>query len=78
MSISGHPKLLFSSLTGKSNVFCFRPDDVPAEIEARSDIESGEKSQVRGYTVAVKQAYTSQTDLDVKRARIAHLLKFTK
>lgn len=61
----------------KSNpiVFCFSPDDVPAEIEARSDMETGDQSQVRGITVAVKRAYTTQTDLDVRRARIDRLLK---
>lgn len=57
------------------NVFCFNPDDVPAEIEARSDMEASNQSQVRGYTVAIKRAYTSQTDLDVRHARIDHLLK---
>ena len=66
---------LASSFKDKGNVFYFTPDDIPAEIEARSDMETGEQSQVRGYTVAVKQAYTSQTDLDVRHARIAHLLK---
>lgn len=58
-----------------AKVFCFSPDDVPIEIEARSDMDAGDQTQVRGFTVAVKRAYTSQTDLDVRRARIAHLLK---
>lgn len=57
------------------NVFFFNPDDVPAEIEARSDIDAGDQSQLRGYTVSVKRAYTSQTDVDVRRARIERLLK---
>ena len=70
-------KLADLGISFKSNpkVFFFGPDDVPTEIEARSDMESGDQTQLRGYTVAVKRAYTSQTDLDVRRARIDHLLK---
>ncbi len=59
----------------KPNVFCFTPDEVPVEIEARSDMEAGDQSQLRGFTVAVKRAYTTQTDIDVRLARIDHLLK---
>ena len=58
-----------------ANVFCFTPDDVPTEIEARSDMEAGDHSQVNGINVAVKRGYTSQIDLDVRRARIDRLLK---
>jgi len=66
---------LGASFESNPNVFCFSPDDVPAEIEARSDMDTGEQSQVCGYTVSVKRAYTSQTDRDVRLARIDHLLK---
>lgn len=61
----------------KSNpkVFFFSPDDIPEEIEARSDMETGKQSQLRGYTVSVKRAYTSQTDRAMRLARIDHLLK---
>jgi len=60
------------------NVFLLSPDDIPAEIEARSDLEASEQSQVRGYTVAVKKAYISEIDLNMRRARIDHLLKSQK
>lgn len=69
---------LSSAFKSHTNVLFFSPDDVPAEIEARSDMEPSDQTQVRGYSVAVKRAYTSQTDLEVKRARIAHLLKLHK
>ncbi len=69
---------LGATFKDKPNVLCFTPDDVPSEIEVRSDIEIGDQSHVRGFTVSVKRAYTSQADLEVKRARIAHLLKSHK
>lgn len=59
----------------KSNVFFFSPDNIPVEIEARSDMETSDQSQVRGFSVSINRAYTTQTDLDMRRARIDHLVK---
>jgi len=60
---------------GKPNVFFFSPDDIPAEIEARSDMEASSPSQFMGYSVAVKQAYSTPSEREVRRARIDQLLK---
>jgi len=56
-------------------LYLFSPDDIPAEIEARSDIEDGETSDMRGYTVSVKKAYTSEIDRSTRRARLESLFK---
>lgn len=56
-------------------VYVFSPDDVPAEIEARSDIETGQSSEVRGFTVTIKKAYVSALDLETRRARLEQLFK---
>jgi len=63
-----------SCLSDTANVFFFTPDNLPSEIEARSDMAVG-SSNVRGFTVSVKRAYVSEIDLDMRRARLDHIVK---
>jgi len=57
------------------NIYLFNPDDIPAEVEARSDMETCNSSEVRGYTVSVKKAYVTELDLNTRRARLDDLFK---
>ena len=66
---------LEQAFKNKTNLFFFSPDNIPSEIEARSDMEENDQSQVRGFSVSINRAYTTQTDLEMRRARIDHLLK---
>jgi len=59
----------------RPNVYLFSPDDIPAEIEARSDMEASSSSEVRGYTVSVKKAYVTELDLNTRRARLDAVFK---
>ena len=62
----------------KPNVYVFSPDDIPVEVEARSDMEASSSSEVRGYTVSVKKAYVTELDLNTRRARLDNLFKLNK
>jgi len=65
-------------LANTANVYFFTPDNLPSEIEARSDMEPTDSLNVRGFTVSVKKAYVSDTDLQVRQARLNHLIKNTR
>jgi len=58
----------------KPNVKYFTPDNLPSEIEARSDLETSSGDTVRGYSVTVKQAYASETDLKMRRDQLARVM----
>ncbi len=62
-------------IAGRSEVKFFTPDNLPAEIEARSDLHSEEGSTVRGYSVAIKMAYATDADLEMRREQLARVLK---
>lgn len=64
-----------SALSDTATVFFFTPDNLPAEIEARSDMEATDSGKVRGFTVAVKRAYVSETERDVRKSRLERLIK---
>jgi hypothetical protein len=64
-----------NALNDKANVFFFTPDNLPSEIEARSDMEATDSGTVRGFTVAVKRAYVSESERDVRRSRLERLIK---
>ena len=58
-----------------ASVHYFTPDNLPSEIEARSDLETRSGDTVRGYSVTVKQAYTTEADLEMRRDQLARVLK---
>ena len=58
-----------------ASVHYFTPDNLPSEIEARSDLETSSGDTVRGYSVTVKQAYTTEADLEMRRDQLARVLK---
>jgi len=64
-----------TALTDTANVFFFTPDNLPSEIEARSDLEVTDSANVRGFSVSIKRAYVSETEMDVRRARLERLVK---
>jgi hypothetical protein len=64
-----------SALSDTANVFFFTPDNLPAEIEARSDMDVADTGQVRGFTVAVKRAYVSESEREMRLSRLERLLK---
>jgi len=62
-------------LSDRRDVYFLTPDDIPREIEARSDMAPSETSEVRGYTVAIKRAYVSETEMKVRQQRLQQLLR---
>lgn len=64
-----------NALGDTANVFFLTPDNLPSEIEARSDMDETDTGTVRGFTVAVKRAYVSETDRNVRLSRLNRLLK---
>ena len=64
-----------AALPDAANVFFFCPDDLPAEIEARSDLEVQDSQNVRGFTVAIKRAYVSPAETEIRRSRLERLVK---
>ena len=58
-----------------ASVHYFTPDNLPSEIEARSGLETRSGDTVRGYSVTVKQAYTTEADLEMRRDQLARVMK---
>jgi hypothetical protein len=64
-----------NALSDTANVFFFTPDNLPAEIEARSDMATTSTETVRGFTVAVKRAHISESARAVNLSRLERLIK---
>ena len=57
---------------------CFlMPDDIPGELDARSDTEDGEEPLVRGYRVKVNRSVGTAREAKDRRERIIATLAAT-
>lgn len=57
------------------NIHYFTQDSLPAEIEARSELEQTSGDQVRGYTVSVRRTHISETDRELRNDQLARVLR---
>lgn len=62
-------------LSDTSNILFLTPDEVPAELELRSDTEISDGTSINGYSVEIKQAYVSETSRAVRREMLNQVLK---
>jgi len=66
---------IHSQLQNANNIVFLTPDDVLAEIESRSEMETSEGSSVRGFSISIRKALTSDTDKSLRQEQLSRLLK---